>query len=141
MLKREIKYTDFDGNEAVDVCYFNLTKVEILEYQLEYPGNFIQRIVETKDLNGIMREIKKLVLLAYGVRSDDGKRFIKNNQLREEFTQTPAFDALYMELISDEKLAADFILGLVPADMRGEMAKEMAVVTAAPILPPPPPTI
>lgn len=141
MLKREVKYTDFDGNEASDICYFNMTKVEILKYQLDYPGNFLQRIVETKDLNGIMREIDKLIKLAYGIRSDDGKRFIKSEEISNDFTQTPAYDALFMELIQDEGKAADFILGLIPSDMREPMAKEMQNISAVATLPPPPPSV
>jgi len=141
MFKRSIKYTDFDGIETVDVCYFNMTKTEILQYQAKIGGNFIQIIVDSKDMEKIIREIQNLVLAAYGIRSEDGKRFIKNDQIREEFTQTAAYDALFMELATDDKAAAEFILGIVPPDMRGDLAAELSKSpVTVPTLPPPAPS-
>lgn len=132
MLKRDIKFTDFEGNEVVETFYFNLSKSELIEYDSEYGGGFsqyLQTLVETKDVKILIKEFKKLVLAAYGVKSEDGKRFVKNDELREQFTQTPAYDSLFMELATDEDAASKFILGIIPADLRGNQDK--------PVLPPP----
>lgn len=124
MLKREIKYTDFDGNEASDTHYFNITKSEIVELEVSKDGGmeaFIRRIAETNDHKSLIAEFKRLILLAYGVKSEDGKRFVKNDQIREDFSQTLAYDALFMELATDDEAAATFIKGILPADVAGKL--------------------
>lgn len=136
MLKRDITYTDFNGNEVTDTHYFNLSKTELVELEVSYEGGLsaaIQRIIDSKDIKALIKEFQKIILTSYGVRSEDGKRFIKNDQLREEFTQTAAYDALFMELATDENAAANFIKGVVPVDL--EPAKTENVP-----LPPVPPS-
>lgn len=127
MLKRDIKYTDFDGNEVTETFYFNITKSEAVELEVGHKGGmeeFLKRIVQTQDHASMISEFKRIILLSYGVKSEDGKRFIKSDEMREEFSQTAAFDALFIELASNEDAAATFIKGVLPADLvRGDKAK------------------
>jgi type I restriction-modification system DNA methylase subunit len=67
---------------------------------------------------------KELILMAYGVKSEDGRRFIKTDQLREEFSQTEAFNVLFMELATNDDAAVIFMDGILPRDMRGSITKE-----------------
>lgn len=120
MLKREITYEDFDGNQVTDIYYFNLNRTELVELEVGYEGGLqaaLQRIIESKDNKQIISEFKKIILMAYGVKSEDGKRFIKSEKLREEFTQTAAFDALFMDLATNENAGANFINGILPKDL------------------------
>lgn len=120
MLKREIKYEDFDGVEQTDVYYFNISKPELIELEVEYPegfGGMIQRIVETKDNKELIKQFKELVLLAYGEKSADGKRFIKSDELREQFSQTAAYQSLFVELATSDTAAVDFLKGILPKDI------------------------
>ena len=136
MLKKTIKYADFDGNERSDECYFNLSKSELTEMEMSENGGFdkyIEKIVETKDMKKIYQIFKELVLMSYGEKSYDGKHFIKKKtvdgeviRLRDEFEQTGAFDELMMELLSDEKASADFINHVVPMELAVNMAKPVA---------------
>lgn len=136
MLKKTIKYTDFDGNERSDECYFNLSKSELTEMEMSENGGFdkyIEKIVETKDTKKIYQMFKEIVLMSYGEKSYDGKHFIKKKtvdgqviRLRDEFEQTGAFDELMMELLSDEKASADFINHVVPMELAVMMAKPVA---------------
>lgn len=126
MLKRNITYEDFNGDTVTEVFYFNLSKSELMELELEYKGGFgesIQRIIEAKDNKSLIAEFKKIILLSYGIKSDDGKRFIKSDQLREEFTQTAAFNSLFMELATNENSAVTFLNGIIPKDMLAEAQK------------------
>lgn len=135
MLGRDITYTDFDGEEVTEKFWFNLTATELIEWEASVDGGlrkFIQNIINTQDNRQIIEQFKSFILKAYGVR--DGKRFVKNDQLREEFTQTAAYDALFMELGTKANAAADFIIACVPPEIRGQMSSDK------PILPPPPPT-
>lgn len=119
MLKKTIKYTDYNGTERTEDFYFNLTKAEILEMELSTEGGLqqmIEKIVAAQDLPALSKYFKQIILMSYGEKSPDGRRFIKNEQLKEEFSQTEAFSQLYMELATNDELAADFINGVVPND-------------------------
>lgn len=127
MLKRPITYQDFNGNTVTDVFYFNLSKSELVEMNFEESEDFtdmIKRIVEEKDNRNLIKTFKKLILAAYGEKSADGKRFEKGNgNLAEDFAETAAYDALFMELATTPDALATFIKGALPADMRAEIDK------------------
>lgn len=117
MLKQTIKYTDYDGNEREEDFYFNLTKAEIMEMQLSTAGGLekkIQSIVAAQDTKKIIEIFKEIIIKSYGVKSPDGKRFIKNDEVRAEFLETEAFSELFMQLATDDKAAAKFINGITP---------------------------
>jgi hypothetical protein len=137
MLKRTIKYEDYNGEPASEIVYFNISKAELIELEVSYKVGFqehLQAIIDSEDRKGLIEEFKTLILMAYGVKSEDGKRFIKSEELRTEFTQTAAYDALFMELATDENAASKFILGVVPKDMTTEMVEQ-----DKPLSPPAPP--
>lgn len=126
MLKREISYEDFNGDQTTDVYYFHISKPELIEMEVEHEGGFssmIKKIIESKDHKTLIKTFKEIVLLAYGVKSDDGKRFIKSDQLRQEFAQTAAYSVLFMELATNDGAAATFLKGTLPKDMAGEIEK------------------
>jgi len=143
MLKRTIKYEDFDGNPVEEEFYFNLSKSELIELEVQYQKGLsetLQDIIKANDTKSLVAEFKKLVLLSYGQKSLDGKRFIKSDELRDEFSQSLAYDSLFMELATDDKAAADFIQGIVPRDLSDAIAKARTEET--PGLPPPiPPAV
>lgn len=117
MLTKAITYTDYDGETRTENFYFNLTKAELAELNLTTEGglqNLLQRIIDSKNVPEIIKWFKKIILMAYGEKSPDGRRFIKNEELTEEFVQTEAYSELFIELLNDEKAAADFINGLLP---------------------------
>ncbi len=136
MLKRSITYEDFNGYETTDIFYFNVSKPELIELEVEYDqgfGEMIQTVIDSKDNKSLIRIFKKIVLLAYGQKSEDGKRFIKSEKLREEFSQTAAYSALFMELAGDDGAAAIFIKGVLPKDMAGEVDKAAKTLSPTPI--------
>lgn len=120
MLKKVMTYTDFDGVERTESFYFNLTKAELTEMELGTEGGLaekLQRIVDAKDAPVILRTFKELILKAYGQKSDDGRRFVKNERIRDEFAQTQAYSDLFMELSTNADAAAAFVNGIVPSDL------------------------
>ena len=142
MLKRPITYEDFNGETITDIYYFHLSKPELLKLQVGNSGGLnglIQRIIETKDSEGIIAEFEKLVLMSYGQKSDDGKRFVKSDELREEFSQTAAYQHLFMEIATNEDAAVEFLKGVLPADMQDEIEKAEMKVPDQPTGPPKPP--
>ncbi len=133
MLKKTIKYTDYNGVERTEDFYFNLNKAEIMEMQLTTVGGldaYLKKIISAQDMPTLMRIFKDLVLKSYGVKSDDGRRFIKNEKLREEFEQTEAYSILYMELSTDADAAAAFVNGIIPADVAKQLPKDPNEIAA-----------
>lgn len=117
MLKKTITYTDYNEVERKEDFYFNLTKAEIMEMEMSISGGLtemINRIVAAQDAPAIVKIFKELVLKAYGVKSPDGKRFIKSDELATEFAQTEAYSQLFMELATDADAASSFVNGIVP---------------------------
>lgn len=120
MLKKLIKYVDYDGRERSENFYFYMSKAELMEMELGTVGgmqNLIQLIIDKQDIPKIMEAFKTIILKAYGEKSPDGRRFIKSPELSEAFSQTEAYSNLYMELITDADAAAMFINGIVPEDV------------------------
>ena len=136
MLKKTITYNDYNGVERTEDFYFNLSKAELMEMEMSISGGLtemIEKIVATKDGPAIMKIFKELVLKAYGEKSADGKRFEKKNgALAEAFAETEAYSQIFMELATDAKAAADFVNGIVPADLakKAEESQKNALPTA-----------
>lgn len=129
MYKKTITYPDYNGEEIKEDFYFNLTKAEILEMQLEKEGGLaekIQSIVDSKNVPELIKIFKELILRSYGKKSDDGKRFIKSPELSREFTQTEAYSELFMELATDSDAASAFINGIIPANLAKELPASAA---------------
>ena len=133
MLKKTIKYKDFNGNEREEDFYFNLMQSEIAELELSTVGGFtesIQKIIQTQDGPEIIKQFKKIILISYGERSADGKRFIKSDELSEAFSQTNAYSELFMELATDDEAASAFINGIVPDELKQD-ENNISVVSPA----------
>lgn len=138
MLKKTITYTDFNGDEVSEDFFFHLSKAELVELELSRQGGLeatIKRIAAAEDGKEIIAEFKNIILTSYGRRSDDGRRFVKNQALRDEFESTEAYSTLFMELVTDADKAAEFVRGVIPQDLAEEAAK---IAVAPPVLVPEP---
>ena len=130
MLKKTIKYTDYNGNEREEDFYFNLTKAELIELEASVNGGYtelIKQLINTTNTAEIAKVWKDVILNAYGVKSVDGKRFIKNQDVKDEFVQSEAYSELYMELLSDPKKASAFIEAILPKEAHPDKP-DLAVV-------------
>ncbi len=117
MLKRTFTYTNFDGQEVTDDYYFNLSKAEIMELELSAYGGLdmlIKKLIEEKNSEEVVKIFKKIILMSVGEKSYDGKRFIKNDEIRNNFYQTEAYSMLFCELVTDANKANEFLNGIVP---------------------------
>ena len=127
MLKQTVNYTDFDDNECSEVLYFNLTKTELTEnmslkdelekIQEDFTGDKARQL-EEHEIRRILDLVKTFMRLSYGIRSADGKRFVKTPDIWEEFTQTAAYDAFLFGLFETPSKALEFMTGILPKDLR-----------------------
>lgn len=124
MLKKTITFDDLDGNPVTEDFYFNLSKAEIAEMELSHEGGlsgYLQEIIKSRDGKAIIEKFKEIILLAVGRRSEDGKRFIKNDEIANEFMQTNAYSELFMEIVTDHDAAASFVRGIIPSEIRDKV--------------------
>ena len=127
MIKKTIKYTDYNGVEHVEDFYFNLTRSEIVEMEMSVPGGMIQALgnmsVE-KDQPQMLKIIKDFILKSYGEKSSDGKRFIKSAEMQEAFSQTEAYSELFMEMMGDMNKALAFLEGATGISLADQVQTE-----------------
>jgi|SRR5580765_4441250 hypothetical protein len=125
MLVRPITYNDFfTGEKVTENFYFNLTSTEIMKLTAGYEGGLetvFQKIIDNKDANGMILEIDRFILTAYGVK--DGNDFIKNDEVRKKFTNTPAYDVLFMELSTTEDGLDKFLRAVIPKEALQEIER------------------
>ena len=121
-------YTDFDGNTRTEDFYFNFTEAEITKMQFGTEGGLsamINRIVAAQDTPRLIEIFEDLIKKAYGVKSPDGRRFIKNDEITKEFTETNAYSQIYMRLATDADAATKFVNDVVPK--KKEEAKDKVI--------------
>ena len=133
MLKKTITFHDLDGNEVTQDFWFHLSKAELLEMEISTTGGLkdsIQRLIDKRDGEAVMKTFKDLILNSFGERSLDGLRFVKEDEngrpLYKDFVQTEAYSELFTELVTDDKAAADFFNGVLPKEVAEAMAAEEA---------------
>ena len=129
MIKKTITYTDYNGTERTEDFYFNLNKREITVMELSIKGGLaemIKRIVDAQDTPAIINVFEDLIQRSYGVKTPDGRGFMKRPEDLEAFMATEAYSQLFMELATDADAAAKFVNGIVPADMAKQIATESA---------------
>lgn len=119
MLKKTITYTDFDGNERTENFYFNLTKAELAEWELCTNGSMTQKLTEIAQSNDgptITKAFKEIIRKAYGEKSDDGRAFLKSDEISDRFEATQAYSDLFVELVTDVDKATAFVNAIMPND-------------------------
>lgn len=132
MHKKVIKFTDYNGVEREEEHYFNLTEAELTFMEMSEVGGFknkMQRIIQAQDGPALIQAFRDIIRRSYGIKSPDGRQFIKSDEIFKEFEQTPAYSELIMELLSDEHKAAEFIAKVLPQDRVKKMADRNTAVT------------
>lgn len=121
MLKKTFTYTGYDDKEHTEDVYFNLSKSELMELEMTSGPNgysgLLAKIVAEEDSAAILATFKDIIAMSVGRRSEDGKRFIKSDEIMQEFQQSPAYDQLLMSFFTDVNAAVEFVTAIVPADM------------------------
>ena len=115
MLKHQVSYKDFDNKSVKETLWFNLTTRDSAKLTIKYGDltAYVKKIEKEKDTAAMMVLIEDLVLTAYGERSEDGRHFLRNDEIRERFSYSLAFEALLDDLYSDEKKMSKFFDALL----------------------------
>lgn len=130
MLKKSITYVDYNGVERTEDFYFNLNKAETLGYIIGFDGgieSFIEKVVQEEDVKKLWDLWSDFILMCYGEKSSDGRRFIKSKELSEGFKQTEAYTNLVMELVSGKGADNAKFVNAVVADVEKDPNKKALI--------------
>lgn len=131
MFYKTVTYTDYNGVQRTEDFYFHFTQAELAEMELSREGGLserMRRIVNSNSKPELIKIMKQFVLDAYGVKSEDGRRFMKNDEIRQSFVECPAYSIIFMELATNDIAAAEFIKGVTP---EGMPEPDLSAITAA----------
>lgn len=129
MIKKTITYTDFNGNERTEDHYFNLSKAELMRMEMGVKGGMtemLNRMIAAQDAPALIEVFEELIRKSYGVKTPDGKGFVKRAEDYEAFVSTEAYSELFIELISSPEASAEFFNGVIPANLAKQVEEEMA---------------
>lgn len=117
MYKHVVKYEDYDGKPQEKTLWFNLSKGELLKMELKAKDGLekmLKEVSESKDRVRILETFEWIIENAYGEKSEDGQRFVKNQDVLDAFKQSPAYDEFLFDLLTTEDAAAAFVSNIVP---------------------------
>lgn len=140
MLKKDITYKDLDGNSLTETFWFHMNEGELTKLALGKEGKeggfdtWVRNLINSNDGEVIVENFEKIMLATIGERSADNKRFIKTDEIRDNFRFSDAWSVLFMELMTDEKKMSDFVNAVVPGNLRESLAKRDSSAPAMPAL-------
>lgn len=128
MFTANITYVDFDGNNQTEEVRMNLTKPECKSLDLKYESEggifqHLKNLIGDKKGSEIPQKpmydfLIELIEIAYGRKSDDGRRFIKKNldgsPLAYEFMDSACCARFIEMLFTDEIDLETFINSVFP---------------------------
>lgn len=121
MLSKTVTYKDFNNQEITEEVYFNLTEAEIVELNIRED---LKAIGQSGNANKIMDTFKRLLKAAYGVRINGGAKFVKPDSAWDEFVSSEAYSQIFMEMVTNQAYAAEFINQLIPAALAQRNAEQ-----------------
>ena len=116
MLKKTIKFNGFDGKAAEEVWYFNLTEVEVTRLDAEFEpglGEYVKNFDETTSAEEMLKLFERLIQMSVGTKSPDGTRFVKKQEVVDDFLASAAYSALFAQLATSPDMAAEFFNGVM----------------------------
>lgn len=127
MIKKTVTYEDFNGEQQTEEFYFHLSKSELIDIETGVEGgmgNLLTNLVKTAEPGPIVKQFREIITKSYGVRSPDGKKFTKTDELTRDFLASPAFDSLFSEIIASEQAAEEFVYGIMPKDLVAQVQNQ-----------------
>ena len=132
MYKETVTFIDFNDLEREEDCYFHLNEAELTKLEMGVTGGFVEMVekaIQAKDGKTIMDTFDNIMHASYGVKSPDGRKFIKNEDVWLDFKETEAYSIIFMKLVTDADYASKFIKGILPKSAN-ESVKKIAPAAA-----------
>jgi hypothetical protein len=116
VLKKTIKFNGFDGKPNEETWYFNLTEVEVTRLDAEFEpglGEYVENFDENTTSEEMLKLFERLIQMSVGTKSPDGSRFVKNQEVVDDFLASAAYSALFAQLATSPDTAAEFFNGVL----------------------------
>lgn len=127
MYAKVIKYTDYNDVPREETFYFNLNRAELLKMMVTDSDATLDQVFEyfqqTRNGKKLLTMIEDLIQASFGIKSADGKSFIKKQEYLDLFVQSEAYSELLTELLNDADKAADFFINILPKNLQDQVEK------------------
>lgn len=139
-----LTFEDFNGNTQTRDLHFHLSKTDLIKLaaamdsdsRKDLADRLTQRAKEdakngvTTDLSateivGIADMLDIIIMAAYGIKSEDGMRFDKSDEIREAFKASPMYSELFMSITQDQQSLNNFMNQVLPKDVRETLVAEL----------------
>ena len=124
MFSRDFEYTGYDGKPKKDTFFFNLNEAELYEIDLSSIHGFtglMNKLLKEERTDKIVEYFKNIILNSVGVISPDGRKFIKNEEIKDDFYRSKAYSMLFVELVSSGEKLSEFLKAAIPEEIRKAM--------------------
>lgn len=126
MIKKTVTYKNFNDVEVTEDCYFNYTEAQLADLEMSVGGGLsatLKSIAAANNETELYKFFRQLILGAYGIKSPDGRKFMKSKEISEDFEQTAAYNTIFMELVQNTDAAVEFVNQLIPESLKEKMSK------------------
>ena len=126
MIKKTVTYKNFNDVEVTEDCYFNYTEAQLADLEMSVGGGLsatLRSLSAAQNETELYKFFRQLILGAYGIKSPDGRKFMKSKEISEDFEQTAAYNAIVMELVTDPDKAIEVVNNLIPESLKEKMSK------------------
>lgn len=117
MFSKTITYADlFEEKEITETLWFNLSESEVQDLNIgprggleEYMKGLMENIDDHRE--EVLDFMKKIIIKAYGAKMVvNGKMILNKNQdSKDAFVYSGAFDAVYLEILKNPETFLDFL--------------------------------
>lgn len=117
----------FDDEPKAKKLYFHLSRREMFDFIKQYDNvkNFeqwMQSAIDAEDFYTLMEFFDNLIGSSYGERQ--GERFVKSDQIKESFLNSPEYEVLFDELMEKPHLVKEFYEGIFPEKVMAQVRKD-----------------
>lgn len=129
MFEREFNCEGINGKMYKETWDFHLSKADMVEINYgTYFGldEMMKRLIDAHNGKEIMNLVRTIILKAVGRPSADGRRFLRNDEIRSEFESSDAYSQLFTELVTTPDKLLEFIASAMPAEMGAKLRETVS---------------
>jgi hypothetical protein len=121
-----ITYKNLDDQEVTEEFWFNISKTEVAERHLANGPDYarmLEGLTMERDGEKIVKLFKDLLSSSVGRR--EGSLFIKDDDARNRFMFSGAYDAFFMELLTSPDSGARELAAIFPKEAQSQALDEL----------------